>query len=177
MAFRILVSPKDMRHNHYHYSFKFNNISLSYTNTECNLQEQKELFEEQLAQQKKFSYLIKKGMYLAYYDDKFCITADTVKSKRASDATATKTFHCLNVNLDEMLPVDQLSATVDKYITEQAIMEIFHPRVISACIIDEEFKQLQKQLDTIVYNSLDRALITSQPSHVVMEIGRELKEL
>ena len=34
-----------------------------------------------------------------------------------------------------MLPIDQLSATVDKYITEQAITEIFHPRVISACIV------------------------------------------
>lgn len=180
MTTSALNSRSTLRHYHFHYCFKFNNISLSHTMNDCNLQQQKRLFEEQfqkhLSQQKKFSYLIEKGTYLAFYSDTFCITVDTVSNERASAATALRYFQCLNVNLDEVLPVEQLSV-VDKYVKENDILEIFYPRVISAIKMNCEFTLLKEHLDTILCNSLDRALDhTKQPGHIVKEIGQQLRE-
>ena len=64
---------------------------------------------------------------------------------------------CL-VNLGEILPVEQLSAAVNKYVNEDDILEIFHPRVISAIKINCEFRLLKEHLDTIVYFAPDAIL-------------------
>ena len=159
-------------HNHYHYSFKFNDISLSSMRIECSLEGQR----QRKSTGTWFSDLIEQGIYLAHCSEKCFITADTVDSKRASDAVVSRNFNCSSVILEELLPLSR-STTFDKYITEKHLLEVLHLKVTSACTVDEEFEEVIQHLDAIVYKNLDETLGHNDSTQVVMSIGSELKEL
>lgn len=170
----VTKSPATIMHNHYNYSFRFDSISLVCTETVCGLAQAKKLFDNQ--QKMKFSDLSENSKYLAYCDVKCCITADTTNSKRASDTLVSREFHCNHVALNEVLPYWQ-SSTLDKFFSEKAVLEIFHPHVISACSVNNKLEEVIQHLNTIVYSTLDRALNCTDSTSVVVGLAKELQEL
>jgi len=179
MAAKQVKVNETLMHTHFHYSLKFNNISLLKNTATCNLFQQRKV----LAHQKElmetprtyFIKLINERVYLAFSDKVACITVDTVASKRASDATARREFHCNNLPLKEMLSSPlPLTAT---YVTEKSVLELFHPSVISANTVDSNFSEISDHLNTIVFESLGSLLSGNEAGHVGREISDQLKIL
>lgn len=173
MAFQVTanVVPTVVRHNHCHYRFHFNNISLQLTTVSCNLDDQITRFNTQKTL--KYHQLFDQLNYLAYVDEKFCITTDVISSKRASDARTTRDFPCDIVPIGQMLP--QLSSNT--YITEADILDIFNPDVVSTSTVKQGFDQVTNQLDTIVYGALGAALNGSNTATILNDIVGQLKVL
>lgn len=82
---------------------------------------------------KGFNKIIDMGRYLAYTDKECCIEVSSVEPKRASDATSKREFSCRDVPLQRMIP-DLHSP--HHYMTDDSISEIFHPKVVSANVVD-----------------------------------------
>ena len=66
---------------------------------------------------------------------------------------------------------------LDLYITEKHVLELFHPNVISSCVVHENFVQIKDHLHSIVYDSLTAALGGRNPSDLAMDISSRLKDL
>jgi len=111
-----------------------------------------------------FNKLIEEGVYLAFCDKVACITVDTVVSKKESDTTAQREFHCNNLPLKEMLSSPLPSTNTN--VTEN----LFHPSVISANMVDSKFSELSDHLNTMVFNSLGSLLSGNEPGHVCKEV-------
>lgn len=132
---RATVATLYIMHNHYNYSFKFNDILLKHWSVKCDLKQQKERFAAQLTMQ--FPELVERGNFLAYYNRKCCIEADTVQSKRASAAGAQRNFHCDDISLHEMITDCQsLPEHTNKYVSEDYLLELFHPYIVSANAVE-----------------------------------------
>ena len=81
----------------------------------------KEWFAAKLTMQ--FPELVERGNFLAYFNRKCCIEADTVQSKRASAAGAQWNFHCDDISLHEMIPDCQsLPKHTNKYVSEDYLL-------------------------------------------------------
>ena len=55
-----------------------------------------------------------------------------------------------------MLPSVECSR---EYVSEKGLMEIFHPTLISSCVVEDSLLKFDRHLDTIMQTSLDAALI------------------
>ena len=107
---------------------------------------------------------------MTYVDKKFCIYADAIASKRASDARTKRDFQV------DITPVSQLlSLSSTAYIKEEDITDIFHPDVISTSTVKQTFDQVSNHLDTIVYDTLGVALSGSTTTILVNGIAEQLQ--
>ena len=104
------------------------------------------------------------GRYLAYTDKECCIEVSMVGTKRASDATSKREFICRDAPLKKMIPEHLHSP--HPYITNDYILEIFHPKVVSANVIDNTFREIQSHLYTAVCSSLGHSLAGKIGKHI-----------
>ena len=118
----------------------------------------------------KYAELLDKRIYLAYINEKLCITADVIGSKRASDARTRRDFPCDVLPIGQML--SQLSPTT--YIAEEDVLDIFNPDVISTSTVKQGFDQVADQLDTIIYGSLGAFFDGSSTATVGNNIAEQL---
>lgn len=70
-----------------------------------------------------------------------------------------------------MLP--QLSSNA--YISDEDILDIFNPNVVSTSTVKQSFNEVTVQLDEIVYNPLGAALNGSNTATILNDIAGQLK--
>ena len=120
-----------------------------------------------------FPDIIERGIYLPYCCEKCCIVVDSVASKRASDATARRDFEVSNVLLNDMLRPSRSKT----YLNEENMCELFDPKVVSANKVDESFKEITRQANSLLCGSLSLSLAGTNASIVGQHIGEGLEVL
>ena len=144
----------------------------------CNLHDNKKLFKEQLREKanSNIAGITERGVYLAYCEEKCCITVESISStKKASDATSARSFECLDVPLREVLSGSLQPSQI--YITEEIVMELFHPKFIPASKVDESFRKINQHLTAVLFNTLSLSLTDNHPDTICKHITESLKEV
>ena len=139
----ILRRREKVVHRHFYYTSLFNNVYVEEKMHTCSLEEQRQLYNEQLKKADMKKATTKEGTkVLLHFSKEYCIYSTiTPELKNSSDATAGRAFIIVHEYSQQELLEDQSNKT---YLKEDEIMQIFDKHFMSKVAYDSLIHEMSK---------------------------------